>query len=122
MPAAARVIGHPSGRARDRSGFGAERANESALLRVFYEAVRREGFPFASSQHCRKQPIMIPKHRPMPFVEARNLPSHVGIIMDGNGRWASRRGEPRIEGHRRGARSVKEVVRAGREFDGRPKL
>jgi undecaprenyl diphosphate synthase len=35
--------------------------------------------------------------------------------MDGNGRWAQRRGLPRVEGHRRGARSVKEVVRAARE-------
>ena len=40
------------------------------------------------------------------------LPRHVAVIMDGNGRWAQRRGLPRIEGHRRGARSVKEVVRA----------
>jgi len=44
------------------------------------------------------------------------LPRHVAVIMDGNGRWAQRRGLPRIEGHRRGARSVKEVVRAAREI------
>src|SRR5438876_5079677 len=44
------------------------------------------------------------------------LPRHVAIIMDGNGRWAQRRGQPRVEGHRRGARSVKEVVRAAREI------
>jgi undecaprenyl diphosphate synthase len=44
------------------------------------------------------------------------LPRHVAIIMDGNGRWAQRRGLPRIEGHRRGAKSVKEVVRAAREM------
>jgi undecaprenyl diphosphate synthase len=31
----------------------------------------------------------------MTFVEARNLPSHVGIIMDGNGRWAQTRGQQR---------------------------
>jgi undecaprenyl diphosphate synthase len=36
----------------------------------------------------------------MVFVEARNLPSHVGIIMDGNGRWAQLRGQPRVAGHR----------------------
>ncbi len=35
--------------------------------------------------------------------------------MDGNGRWAQRHGLPRVEGHRRGARSVREVVRAARE-------
>ena len=40
------------------------------------------------------------------------LPRHVAIIMDGNGRWAKRRGLPRIEGHRKGADSVREVTRA----------
>ncbi len=35
---------------------------------------------------------------------------HVAIIMDGNGRWARSRGLPRIEGHKRGARKVEEVV------------
>ncbi len=41
---------------------------------------------------------------------------HVAIIMDGNGRWAQQKGLPRLEGHRRGARSVREVVRAAREL------
>jgi undecaprenyl diphosphate synthase len=40
------------------------------------------------------------------------LPRHVAIIMDGNGRWAQQRMLPRIEGHRRGADSVRDVVRA----------
>jgi undecaprenyl diphosphate synthase len=44
------------------------------------------------------------------------LPRHVAIIMDGNGRWAQGRSLPRVEGHRRGAKSVKEVVRAAREL------
>jgi undecaprenyl diphosphate synthase len=43
-------------------------------------------------------------------------PRHVGIIMDGNGRWAAERGLPRSEGHRRGAESVRRVVRAAREL------
>lgn len=38
------------------------------------------------------------------------LPRHVAVIMDGNGRWARRRNLPRIEGHRRGVRSVRAVV------------
>ena len=42
----------------------------------------------------------------------KNIPRHVAIIMDGNGRWARERGLPRIEGHRRGAESVRQVVRA----------
>jgi undecaprenyl diphosphate synthase len=40
-----------------------------------------------------------------------NLPSHVAIIMDGNGRWASSRNLPRLEGHRVGRESVRTVVR-----------
>ena len=39
-------------------------------------------------------------------------PRHVAVIMDGNGRWASARGLPRLEGHRRGARAVREIVEA----------
>lgn len=41
---------------------------------------------------------------------------HVGIIMDGNGRWASRRGIPRTAGHRAGAEAVRRVVRAAPDF------
>ncbi|MGC8938856.1 MAG: undecaprenyl diphosphate synthase family protein, partial [Thermodesulfovibrio sp.] len=37
---------------------------------------------------------------------------HVGIIMDGNGRWAQMRGLPRYEGHKRGVEKVKEIIRA----------
>ncbi len=38
------------------------------------------------------------------------LPRHIAVIMDGNGRWAQNRGLPRIEGHRRGVKSVRLVV------------
>ena len=44
------------------------------------------------------------------------LPTHVAIIMDGNGRWAKARGLPRIAGHRRGADAVRTVVEACREI------
>src|ERR1700740_137437 len=37
-------------------------------------------------------------------------PSHIAIIMDGNGRWAQRQGLPRIEGHRRGVASVRRTT------------
>ncbi|MDB6030849.1 MAG: Isoprenyl transferase [Verrucomicrobiales bacterium] len=43
------------------------------------------------------------------------LPTHVAMIMDGNGRWAKQRGLPRVEGHRHGAESVRAVVRAAGE-------
>jgi len=39
------------------------------------------------------------------------LPQHVAVIMDGNGRWAKHRNLPRIEGHRRGANTLKEMLR-----------
>ena len=40
-----------------------------------------------------------------------SLPVHVGIIMDGNGRWAKKRGLPRRMGHRAGAENFKKIVR-----------
>jgi undecaprenyl diphosphate synthase len=43
-------------------------------------------------------------------------PTHVGIIMDGNGRWAKARGLPRIEGHRRGVEAVRRAVRSAAEL------
>jgi undecaprenyl diphosphate synthase len=49
-------------------------------------------------------------------VRERPLPSHVGIIMDGNGRWAEERGLPRLEGHREGSNSVREVTRTARRI------
>jgi len=52
----------------------------------------------------------------MSLVEARNLPSHVGIIMDGNGRWAQQRGLPRGQGHREGSQAVRRTVRAARRL------
>ena len=49
-------------------------------------------------------------------VLAGPLPRHVAIIMDGNGRWATRRGLPRVAGHREGVKAVREVVRAAGEL------
>ncbi len=45
-----------------------------------------------------------------------SIPRHVGIIMDGNGRWAKLRGLPRVEGHKRGAERVKDIIRAAKEI------
>ncbi|WP_137044698.1 isoprenyl transferase [Pseudolabrys sp. FHR47] len=44
------------------------------------------------------------------------VPHHVAIIMDGNGRWASARGMPRVEGHRRGVEAVRRTIRAAGEL------
>lgn len=43
---------------------------------------------------------------------AAGLPVHIGIIMDGNGRWAERRGRPRTRGHLEGVKAAKRVVQA----------
>jgi undecaprenyl diphosphate synthase len=51
-----------------------------------------------------------------PEIGGGRLPSHVAIIMDGNGRWAAQRGLPRIEGHRRGVHAVRATVRAAGEL------
>ncbi|HVF37957.1 MAG TPA: undecaprenyl diphosphate synthase family protein, partial [Sphingomicrobium sp.] len=44
-----------------------------------------------------------------------DVPRHVAIIMDGNGRWAAKRGMPRAAGHRAGAEAVRKTLRAAAE-------
>jgi undecaprenyl diphosphate synthase len=51
-----------------------------------------------------------------PRIRPEAVPRHVAVIMDGNGRWAERRGLPRSEGHRAGVESVRSVVRAARDL------
>jgi undecaprenyl diphosphate synthase len=46
----------------------------------------------------------------LPEVPRERMPRHIAVIMDGNGRWAQQRGLPRIEGHRRGAESVRRTI------------
>ena len=48
---------------------------------------------------------------PEDLIRRGNLPRHIAIIMDGNGRWAKARGVPRLMGHRAGRESVREVVK-----------
>jgi undecaprenyl diphosphate synthase len=49
-------------------------------------------------------------------VDATNLPAHIGIIMDGNGRWAQMRGQDRTVGHREGSKAVRRIVRVARRL------
>ena len=49
-------------------------------------------------------------------IEVDRLPRHVAIIMDGNGRWAQRKRQPRLFGHKAGAESVREIVESCREI------
>ncbi len=58
----------------------------------------------AEGQHSEKKRELLPE------VPAERIPRHVAMIMDGNGRWARARGLPRIEGHRRGVRTVRMAV------------
>ena len=55
----------------------------------------------------------------MSFLEQINtdrLPSHVAIIMDGNGRWARQRGMDRIFGHHQGVKAVREIIETAAEL------
>src|SRR5205814_6789307 len=49
-------------------------------------------------------------------VDRSALPAHIAIIMDGNGRWAQKRGLPRVAGHRAGIKAVREVVEASADI------
>ena len=44
-------------------------------------------------------------------LDINNIPKHIGIIMDGNGRWAKKRGLPRSAGHRMGAKTLEQITR-----------
>ncbi len=49
-------------------------------------------------------------------MDNRKIPLHIAIIMDGNGRWAKKRGLPRSAGHRRGISRVREIVKAANQL------
>lgn len=52
----------------------------------------------------------------MKKIDSANLPQHIAIIMDGNGRWAQKHTIGRIRGHKKGAQAVRSTVRACREI------
>lgn len=49
-------------------------------------------------------------------IQLQNVPKHIAVIMDGNGRWAKQKGEERIFGHMNGVESVREVLKAASEI------
>lgn len=51
----------------------------------------------------------------IPQGEDLNIPKHIAIIMDGNGRWAQAQGKTRVSGHKAGVNSVRDVVKGARE-------
>jgi len=58
----------------------------------------------------------LPESELREVVRSRPLPRHIAVIMDGNGRWATRRGLPRVAGHTQGVTAVRNVVRAAGEI------
>jgi undecaprenyl diphosphate synthase len=53
---------------------------------------------------------------PLKLSNCQRLPNRVAVIMDGNGRWAEKRGLPRIAGHRQGAKTLKEILRCCKDW------
>ena len=49
-------------------------------------------------------------------LDPAKMPQHIAIIMDGNGRWAQRRGLPRVAGHKRGMEAVKDITKAASDL------
>ena len=48
--------------------------------------------------------------------EIKNVPAHVAIILDGNGRWAKEKGMPRNYGHMQGAKAVEDILEVARDM------
>lgn len=57
------------------------------------------------------------KRKAETYLDKSKIPQHIVIIMDGNGRWAKRKGTDRISGHKEGMKSVKAVVKAASELE-----
>lgn len=53
----------------------------------------------------------------LPLLDPARLPAHIGVIMDGNGRWAKKRRRPRIYGHDAGSKSIRQVVELAVEIN-----
>src|SRR5699024_10067551 len=49
-------------------------------------------------------------------LDLHNIPEHIAIIMDGNGRWAKKRKMPRIKGHYEGMQTIKKITRAANDI------
>lgn len=49
-------------------------------------------------------------------IDKSNIPKHIAVIMDGNGRWAKEKGQPRIFGHKNGVKAVREITEAAAEI------
>src|SRR5690625_2977478 len=64
-----------------------------------------------------KLPFFNKKEKNNIQIKLDNIPKHIAIIMDGNGRWASKKGLPRIAGHKEGMDVVQKIVREAVNYD-----
>ena len=62
-------------------------------------------------------PFFRKKRKKLERIKHENTPEHIAIIMDGNGRWAKKKGLPRIAGHKEGMTVVQKIVRSAVEYD-----
>ena len=89
-------------------------------VRVAYSSRSERTLPGAERMSLDQLLAWVPKGSPEEAlaraINFDQLPAHVAIIMDGNGRWAKQRGLPRIEGHRRGVETVRATTFAARDL------
>ncbi|GHH81552.1 hypothetical protein GCM10017771_03750 [Streptomyces capitiformicae] len=93
---------------------------EAATAPARTPAVDRTAAPeFSMATRISEPPLPPRPHRDgarPPEIAPAQLPEHVAIVMDGNGRWATRNGLPRDEGHRAGAVALRDVVQGALEI------
>jgi len=68
--------------------------------------------PLRTALHLPLLPLPVFESSTREIPAPRTVPRHIGIIMDGNGRWAKQRLLPRVAGHRKGVEAVRTTVRA----------
>ena len=56
------------------------------------------------------------RHNDQDHLDKTKIPAHIAIIMDGNGRWAKKRGLPRVAGHKQGMETVKEITKVASDL------
>ncbi len=78
----------------------------------FFQKSRANGNVSSTVSLKKKAKVSSDKEIQEDLKKSGEIPQHIAIIMDGNGRWAKRRGLPRVAGHREGVKSVRDVVEA----------
>ncbi len=96
----------------DRFSGDIQKATDAGIAEIDHMlSAKGKGDPHGLRSRCMPEAEIQPDATP-----AFDVPRHVAIIMDGNGRWAATRGLPRAEGHRRGVEALRRTVRAAGEI------